>query len=711
MNYSFKILSMSVVMATVMSCSSRHHKLEYPQAPTEDVVDEYFGVAVADPFRPLENDTAAETLAWVDAENKITQQYLNEIPFREDIKKRMEKLANYKKHGMPHKERDGRYYFYENSGLQNQSVLYRMDSLNAEAQVFLDPNGLSDDGTVALTGTSMSPDGKYMAYTVSRSGSDWTEIYVLDVETGELLPDHIEWAKFTGANWKDDGFYYSAYPRPEAGKEFSNANEFHTIYYHKLGTPQDKDQIIYADKDNPLYFFTPDVLADGRYLFVYGGGQGIGNSVVFKDLQKPSNGWTVIEPSQDFELNIFDIIDGKAYAFTNIGAPRYRVVTFDLNSPTRENWEELIPEQEGVLSGINRVGKDKLIVSQQKDAVQQATLYSLDGTKIRDIDFPTLGSAAFSTNDDDEEVFYSFTSFLYPGSIFSYNVDNGESSLFKSNEIEEFNPDNYVTEQVFYTSKDGTKVPMFITYKKGLERNGKNPTLLYGYGGFNIALTPSFSPYRLFWLENGGVYAMANLRGGSEYGEDWHLAGTKLNKQNVFDDFISAGEYLIDNKWTSPDYLAINGGSNGGLLVGATVNQRPELFKVAIPQVGVMDMMRYHLFTIGWNWASDYGRSDDSPEMASYLLDYSPLHNIKDDGTPYPAIMVTTADHDDRVVPAHSFKYAATLQASNTGDAPKIIRIDSKAGHGAGKPISKTIEEQTDIYSFILENMGLQPQK
>ena len=686
-------------------------KGQFPQAPCDNTVDTYFGRQVADPYRPLENDTSAETAAWVEAERKMTADYLDAIPFRKDVKARMEALANYKKNGLPWKAKDGRYYFYTNSGLQNQAVLYRVNSLDEEPVVFLDPNTLSADGTVALTGTSMSEDGKYMAYTISRNGSDWTEIYVLDTETGELLPDHIEWAKFTGADWKGDGFFYSAYPRPDAGKEFSNANENHTIYYHKMGTPQTEDVVVYADTDHPLYFFSPQVEGKERYLFVTGSGQGLGNSLMFKDMENPTAEWTVIEPSQDYEIGIVDVIDGKAIAMTNYQAPRYRLVTIDLANPTKDNWVDLIPQTADVISGVSRVGKDKIIVSRSHDAATQATLYTIDGRKLRDIEFPTLGSAGFSTNDRDDEVFYSFTSFLYPGSSFIYDVATGESKPYKTNDIAGFNPDDFVTEQVFYTSADGTKIPMFLTYKKGTKRDGKNPTLLYGYGGFNISLNPSFSPYRLFWLENGGIYAMANLRGGGEYGEDWHLAGTKMQKQNVFDDFIAAAEYLIDQKWTSPEYLAINGGSNGGLLVGATVNQRPELFKVAIPQVGVMDMMRYHLFTIGWNWASDYGRSDDSEEMAMYLLGYSPLHNIKNDGTPYPAIMVTTADHDDRVVPAHSFKYAAQLQASDTGDAPKIIRIDSNAGHGAGKPISKTIDEQTDIYSFILYNMGLQPGK
>ena len=712
MNHLTKLTLLSTTMIAIASCSTKQTKLDYPQAPSDATVDDYFGTLIPDPYRPLENDTSAETSAWVEAQRKLTESYLSAIPFRKNIHSRMEQLANYQRHGMPSKAKDGRYYFFENSGLQNQSVLYRTDSLDSKPEVFLDPNTLSNDGTVALTGTYMSPDGKHMAYTISRNGSDWTEIYVMETETGKLLDDHIEWAKFTNAEWDGDGgFYYSAYPRPEAGKEFSNANENHTIYYHKLGTPQSKDIVAYTDPKHPLYFFTPQIEGDGEYIFVNGSGQGLGNSLIFKNLKKNSSRWITIEPSQDYEIGIIGINDGKAIALTNYAAPKYRLVAIDLQNPSKDNWIDILPEAESVLSTVYRVGKDKFIASYQKDAADHAALYTLDGEKIRDIEFPTYGSVSFSTNDDNDEVFYGFTSFLYPGTIFSYNVESGESTLFRSNDIEGFNPDDYVTEQVFYPSADGTQIPMFITYKKGIERNGKNPTLLYGYGGFNISLPPSFSPYRLFWLENGGIYAMANLRGGGEYGEEWHIAGTKMQKQNVFDDFISAAEYLIEQGWTEPQKLAVNGGSNGGLLVGATVNQRPDLFRVAIPQVGVMDMMRYHLFTIGWNWASDYGRSDDSPEMAAYLLNYSPLHNIKNDGTPYPAIMVTTADHDDRVVPAHSFKYAATLQASDTGDAPKIIRIDSNAGHGAGKPIAKTIDEQTDFYSFIMNNMGLKPKE
>lgn len=706
------MLFTTAAIAALASCSTGKQKLEYPVAPTDDTVDTYPGnLTVADPYRPLESDTSEQTLRWVEEERQLTEAYLDGIPFRGRVRERLEHLANYPKHGTPHKAKDGRYYFYENSGLQNQAVLYRSNTPDGEAELFLDPNTLSDDGTVALTGTFMSNDGKHMAYTISRSGSDWTEIYVMDTETGELLPDHIEWAKFTGAEWEGDGFYYSAYPRPEQGKEFSNANENHMIYYHKLGTPQSADRKVYSDPNHPLFFFSAQVYPEENYLFIAGSGQGLGNSLMFRNLKKPGTQWVVIEPSQDYEIGLVDVIDNQAILLTNVDAPNNRLVKVDLNAPQRENWVDVVLEEEGVLTTYARVGKDKFIATHEKDAADHAALYNIDGTKIRDIEFPTVGSAGFSTNDETDEVFYSFTSFLYPGSTFVYDVNSGESHLLRANEIEGFNPEDYITEQVFYTSADGTRVPMFLTYKKGLEKNGKNPTLLYGYGGFNISLTPSFSPYRLFWLENGGIYAMANLRGGSEYGEAWHLAGTKMQKQNVFDDFTSAAQYLIDNKWTSPERLAVNGGSNGGLLVGAVVNQHPELFKVAIPQVGVMDMMRYHLFTIGWNWASDYGRSDDSPEMAAYLLDYSPLHNIKNDGTPYPAIMVTTADHDDRVVPAHSFKYAAALQAADTGNEPKIIRIDSKAGHGAGKPIAKTIDEQADIYSFILYNMGLTPDK
>ena len=707
MNRLFKTALMSAMTGMIAaSCSST--KIEYPAAPTDaSVTDDYFGTVVADPYRPLENDTAPATLEWVKAENAITEAYLSKIPFRNTIRERLTALNNYKKTGLPSKHKDGKYYFYENDGLQNQSVLYRTDSLNGTPEVFLDPNTLSEDGTVALQGISFSNNGKYAAYIISRSGSDWNEIFVMDAKTGKLLNDHIEWAKFTGAEWDGDGFYYSAYPRPEKGKEFSNANENHQIYYHKIGTSQNEDRLVYEDKEHPLYFHSTFVPEDETWMFLTGAGQGLGNSIKVKNLKKGGD-WVVMEPTQDYEMNVMETIGDKAYILTNWNAPKNRLMVADLNRPQKENWKEVIPEGKGVMAAAQFAG-DKLIVTFEEDAAEHAYVYTSDGKLIREIELPTFGTIGISSDKDHNEVYYALTSFVYPAARYSYDIETGESKFIGAPEINGVNMDDYVTEQVFYPSADGTKIPMFITYKKGLEKNGKNPVYLYGYGGFNVSLPPGFSANRMLWLENGGIYAQANLRGGSEYGEEWHLAGTKMNKMNVFNDFIAAGEYLVNEGWTSPEHLAIVGGSNGGLLVGATVNLRPDLFKVAIPEVGVMDMMRYHLFTIGWNWASDYGTSADSKEMADYLLSYSPIHNIKNDGTPYPAILVTTADHDDRVVPAHSFKYAATLQASDTGDAPKLIRIDSKAGHGGGKPMSKVIDEYADIYSFIFENIGMTP--
>lgn len=696
---------MTVIAGIFMACNNK--SIEYPIAPQADVVEDYFGIKVDDRYRPLEDDTAAVTTEWVEAQRKVTESYLSQIPFRESLRKRLTELNDYVKPGMPFK-RNGMYYFNGNNGLQNQSVLYRAENLEDEPEVFLDPNTLSDDGTVALTGTSFSNDGKYMAYMISRSGSDWTEIYVMDVKTKELLSDHIEWAKFTGAAWDGDGFYYSAYPRPEVGKEFSNANEYHSVYYHKIGTKQSEDQLVFRDEKNPLHFHSVGTSDDETMLMLYASGQGLGNAVKVKDLTKPGAGWITIEPSQDYEISILDVVGETMYIYTNYGAPRYRLMTADKKAPQRENWKEFIPEGEGVLTSVS-FADNKMILGYDKDASNRLYVYTLDGELVREMELPTYGSVGISSSKKHAEVFYAFTSFTYPTAIYRYDLASGESTLFKAVEIDGFNMEDYVTEQVFYPSTDGTKIPMFLTYKKGLERNGKNPVYLYGYGGFNISLNPGFSAQRILWLENGGIYAQANLRGGGEYGEEWHLAGTKMNKLNVFNDFISAAEYLIAEGYSSKDNMVIEGGSNGGLLVGACVNMRPDLFRVAIPRVGVMDMMRYHLFTIGWNWASDYGTSADSKEMAQYLLDYSPIHNIKNGGTEYPAIMVTTADHDDRVVPAHSFKYAAALQAANTGDEAKIIRIDSKAGHGAGKPIAKVIDEYADIYSFIFYNLGIEP--
>lgn len=530
----------------------------------------------------------------------------------------------------------------------------------------------------------------------------------MDTATKELLPDHIEWAKFTDAAWKDNGFYYSAYARPEAGKEFSNANEYHKVYYHKIGTPQSEDIVAYEDNSQPLFFHHATVGDKGRMLAVSASGQGLGNSLKVRNGNSP---WVDIETSQDFSNEIIGMVDGKIYLFTSAGAPRNRFVLVDPAKPARKDWIEIIPEdpEGGVLTSVQFAGKDHFIAVYDRDASNHAYLYDLKGNELKEIKLPTYGTVGFSSSRDNDDVYYTFSSFVYPAAVYNYDLATSESVPFYQTEINGLNSDDYITEQVFYSSADGTRVPMFITYKKGLERNGKNPVYLYGYGGFNVTLNPSFNANRLLWLENGGIYAQANLRGGAEYGEAWHVAGTKQQKMNVFNDFIAAAEYMIDQNWTTPELLTIEGGSNGGLLVGATVNLRPDLFKVAIPRVGVMDMMRYHLFTIGWNWAPDYGTADDSKEMAEYLLSYSPVHNISNDGTPYPAILVTTADHDDRVVPAHSFKYAAALQAADTGNAPKLIRIDSKAGHGAGKPVAKVVDEYTDLYSFIYHNLGITP--
>lgn len=697
------ILLLSGIM--VMSCTPQQKKLTYPKAEKVDTVDVYFGTEVADPYRWLENDTSAATAAWVEAENKVTNEYLAQIPFRKQLLERLTNLANYEKIGAPFKKH-GKYYFYKNDGLQNQSVLYVQDSLEGEPRVFLDPNKLSDDGTVALTGLSFSHDGKYAAYTISRSGSDWTEIYVLDTATGQLLDDHIEWAKFTGAAWQGDGFYYSAYDAPVKGKEFSNVNENHKVYYHKIGTPQTEDKLIYQNPAYPKRFYYTGTSEDERILFVYESGAGRGNNLFIKDLKKVNAPFIQLTTDFDYQYSPIEVIDNNVYIFTNYGAPKNRIMVADINNPKLENWKELIPEMESVLSSAEVIG-GKLFLTYDKDASNHAYVYSQKGEHMHEIKLPSLGSVGFSGTKDDKECFFVFTSFTTPGTIYKYDMDKNSYELYRAPKVE-FNSDDFVTEQAFFPSKDGIMIPMFLTYKKDLERNGNNPVFLYGYGGFGISLNPGFTTSRIPFLENGGIYAQVNLRGGSEYGEEWHIAGTKMQKQNVFNDFISAAEYLINNKYTNPDKIAIVGGSNGGLLVGACMTQRPDLFKVAIPQVGVMDMLRYHKFTIGWNWASDYGTSEDSQEMFEYLKGYSPLHNLKP-GTKYPATMVTTADHDDRVVPAHSFKFAATLQECNDGTNPTIIRIDSKAGHGAGKPMAKVLEEQADIYGFIMYNLKMKP--
>lgn len=696
----------SIVMLS--ACDTRYKIKEYPKTERDEtVVDDYFGTKVADPYRWLENDTSAATTAWVEAQRALTNEYLSHIPLRETIKQRLTQIADYERYGVPSK-RFGKYFFSKNDGLQNQSVYY-VQEVDGVPEVLLDPNKLSDDGTVSLGTMSLSNDGKYMAYTIQRSGSDWVEIYVLDVATKKLLPDHIEWAKFTGAEWYKDGFFYAAYDKPVAGKEFSNVNENHKIYYHKLGDPQSKDKLYYENPDQPRYFHGVGVTEDEHYMFLYESGQGAGHTLWMRDMNDPNGKFVQIAFDMDYNYSPIDIINGKMYIMTNYDAPKGQICVVnvnDMNKVSIDNWQVLIPESDNVMVSA-QMGAGKMIVTYDQDASNHAFVYDLDGTLKHEIKFPTFGATGIVSRYEEPEIFYAFTSFTFPTTIYRYDIETNKSIVFRAPKVD-FNPEDYTTEQIFYTSKDGTRVPMFLTYKKNMKKNGKNPTLLYGYGGFNITLNPGFSVNRIPFLERGGIYAMANLRGGNEYGEEWHQAGTKLHKQNVFDDFIAAAEYLIDNDYTSPDYLAVNGGSNGGLLVGAVVNQRPELFRVAVPQVGVMDMLRYHLFTIGWNWASDYGTSEDSPEMFKALYAYSPLHNIKSGpDVHYPAIMVTTADHDDRVVPAHSFKYAATLQAAQTGDEPKIIRIDSKAGHGGGKPMAKVIEEQADIYAFILYNMGI----
>lgn len=688
----------------VLGACNMKTTLHYPAADKGNTVDNYFGTEVPDPYRWLENDTSAATAAWVEAENKVTFDYLSQIPFRDQLKQRLTELSDYEKINTPFKK-NGKYYFFKNDGLQNQSVLYVKETLEGEERVLLDPNALSEDGTVALAGISFSHNGKYMAYSIARSGSDWNEIYVLDLATGKLLDDHILWSKFGGPAWQGEGFCYSAYDAPEAGKEFSNVNENHKIYYHKMGTSQAEDKLVYENRKEPQRFYNAWVDDSERLLFIYEGGAASGNNLFMKDLNKAESAFRQLTEDMDYSYYPVEVIGTTVYVMTNYQAPKYRLMTFDISRPGLADWKELVPESASVLADVQAAG-GKLILTYEKDAAHHAYVYALDGKQEFEVALPTLGSVWFSGDKEDKELFYTFTSFTFPPTIYTYNIDTNESQVYIAPKVA-FNPEEYTTEQVFYPSKDGTKIPMFLTYKKGLQRDGTNPVFLYGYGGFNVSLNPGFSTNRLVFVENGGIYAQANLRGGGEYGEEWHQAGTKMNKQNVFDDFIAAAEYLIRENYTNKEKIAINGGSNGGLLVGAVVNQRPDLFKVAVADVGVMDMLRYHEFTIGWNWASDYGTSADSKEMFGYLYAYSPLHNIKNDGTPYPAILIKTADHDDRVVPAHSFKYAATLQASDTGNAPKLIRIESNAGHGAGKPISKILDEYADMFAFIMYNLEM----
>ncbi len=689
-------------MATsMMTTTVLAQGLQYPKTPKDHTVDTYFGTKIADPYRWLENDTSVQTQQWVEAENKVTTAYLQRIPFRNKILKRLREVSDYEKVGVPVKHH-GKWYVTKNNGLQNQSVIYVKDKLDGEEKVFLDPNTLSTDGTVALKGISHSNNGRWAAYAISRSGSDWQEFYVIDKQTGQLTSDHIEWAKFSGAAWQGDGFYYSAYDRPTEGKEFSNVNTHHKIYYHKIGTPQSDDVLFYQNAAYPMRFYLADTNEEETMMFMMESGEGSGNNLFVRDLRQPHG--QLIQMTRDMN-NQYAVVmtrGDKIYIYTNYQAPKGRLMVADIHQPGIDNWKELVPEQNEVLSNISTIG-GYFYLTYQKDASDHAYVYSYEGQRLQEVQLPTIGNVSFVGQKDEPECFYAFTSFTIPTTVYSYDRQQNTSTAYSVPKIN-FKSNDFTTEQVFFNSKDGTRIPAFLVHKKGLKKNGKNPVYLYGYGGFNISMGPMFISTLIPFLEKGGMYVQVNLRGGNEYGEAWHLAGTKMQKQNVFDDFISAAEWLISQNYTNPQHIAIVGGSNGGLLVGACMTQRPELFGVAIPQVGVMDMLRYHKFTIGWNWAPDYGTSDDSKEMFEYLRGYSPLHNLKQ-GVSYPATLVTTADHDDRVVPAHSFKFAATLQECHQGAAPVLIRIDTKAGHGGGKPLAKVLEEKADILSFILYNM------
>ena len=684
--------------------------LPYPQTKRVEQVDTFFGVKVEDPYRWLEEETSPETAAWVEAENKVTFAYLEKIPYREALKSRLSKLYNYAKYSAPFRKGQN-YIFSKNDGLQNQSVLYIQKGLDGTPGVLLDPNKFSADGTTRLAGFALSKDGKYATYGISSGGSDWTEFHVMEVASRNVLPDVIKWAKVTGTAWQGDGFYYSRYDAPDSSKALTSMNEGHKVYYHKVGTPQSQDALVYEDKANPQRFHIVSTTEDERFAVMTLSDRGKGkkgNALWIRDRQEgPHAAWKpLIAEIGDDDYNVVDNVGDKFLVYTNHKAPNGRVVLIDPKQPDEKHWKTILAERAEPLQGASTAG-GKLFATYAKDVTTRAYVHDLNGTLQNEIVLPGLGSAGgFGGNSDDAQIFYTYSSFDYPPSIFKYDIASRKSTLFRSPEIPGFRAADFVTKQVFYTSKDGTRVPMFLTYKSGLTLDGNNPTVLYGYGGFNSAVTPSFSALRLALLEQGVIYASANLRGGGEYGEQWHEAGTKLKKQNVFDDFIAAGEYLVANKYTSPGRLAIHGVSNGGLLVGAVANQRPDLFKVVIQQAGVMDMLRFHKFTIGWNWIADYGSVDNEAEFKA-LRAYSPIHNIKP-GTAYPATLITTADHDDRVVPAHSFKYAAALQAAQAGDNPILIRIDTKSGHGASST-TKAIEQTADLYAFVFQNLGIGP--
>ncbi|MGB3516208.1 MAG: prolyl oligopeptidase family serine peptidase [Elainellaceae cyanobacterium] len=680
--------------------------LTYPSSLQVDHVDDYHGTAVADPYRWLEDPDSPDSRAWIEAQNQLTFKYLQQIPSRETLRDRITQLWDYEKFGTPFKVGD-RYFYFKNDGLQNQSILYTLPSLDAEPQLLLDPNGLSEDGTVALSSFAISEDARFMAYGLSSSGSDWQEWQVRSVETGEDLSDHLKWVKFSGAAWSHDhqGFFYSRYDEPSADSQFEAVNYYQKLYYHRLGTPQADDVLIYDRPDEKEWGFSGSVTDDGRLLIIsVWRGTEPKNLLFYKDLTVADS--LVVELIRDFEaeFNVVEAEGDRLWVQTDLDAPRGRLIAIDLTQPDRDHWQEVISQAAETLQSIT-VLNHQFVATYLKDARSQVQRFALDGTSLGELTLPGIGSVGgFSSKRQDTETFYSFTGYTTPTTIYRYDAVTGESQLFRQPTVD-FNPEDFTTTQVFYSSADGTQIPMFITHKTGLVLDGKNPTLLYGYGGFGVSLTPSFSPSYLVWMEMGGVYAVPNLRGGGEYGEDWHQAGTKQRKQTVFDDFIAAAEWLIDQGYTRSDKLAIAGGSNGGLLVGACMTQRPELFGAALPAVGVMDMLRFHLFTIGWAWCSEYGSSEHADDFPT-LYAYSPLHNLKP-GTAYPATLITTADHDDRVVPAHSFKFAAALQAAQGGEAPVLIRIETKAGHGAGKPTAKVIEEIADRYAFLVRTLEI----
>ena len=697
-------------LATVAILSSCQQKetamtLTYPETKKEVVRDTFFEQVVEDPYRWLEDDRSEETADWVKRQNEVTFGYLDQIPYRKDLKDRLTKIWNYEKVGTPFTE--GNYtYFYKNDGLQNQSVLYRKKGANAEAEIFLDPNTFSEDGTVSLAGLSFTKDGSLAAYSISEGGSDWRKIIVIETENKTQVGDTIVDVKFSGISWKkSEGFYYSSYDKPN-GSELSAKTDQHKLYYHELGTPQSQDQLVFGGKESEKHrYIGGSVSDDGNFLFISASNTTSGNKLFVQDLRVSNGAIETILGHEDSDTYPIENVGDRLIMTTDLGAPNRKVVTATYPNLAPENWTDLIPETENVLS-VN-TGGGYLFAEYMVDALSKAYQYDYNGKLIREVALPGLGSVGgLGGKKDATTIYYSFTNYNTPSSSYAYNVEDGTSELYWTPDID-FDPDQYISEQVFYTSKDGTKVPMMITYKKGLIKDGKNPTLLYGYGGFNISLTPSFSTANAIWMELGGVYAVPNLRGGGEYGKEWHKAGTQLEKQNVFDDFIAAGEYLINSGYTSSDFLAIRGGSNGGLLVGATLTQRPDLMKVALPAVGVLDMLRYHTFTAGAGWAYDYGTAEDSEEMFDYLKGYSPVHNVKE-GVQYPATLVTTGDHDDRVVPAHSFKFAAELQDKQSGVLPTLIRIETDAGHGAGTPVSKTIDQYADIFGFTLYNMGFE---